>query len=86
MANDPGEFIKKNLDVSGSTLPKPDVAQSQINNTISINIPIDKVLDYNDFIRQMQSDPKAERLIQSIAFDQLTGRGKMGKYKVNFNK
>lgn len=86
MANDPSEFIKKNLDVSGSTLPKPDVAQSQINNTISINIPIDKVLDYNDFIRQMQSDPKAERLIQSIAFDQLTGRGKMGKYKVNFNK
>lgn len=86
MANDPGEFIKKNLDVSGSTLPKPDMAQSQINNTISINIPIDKVLDYNDFIRQMQSDPKAERLIQSIAFDQLTGRGKMGKYKVNFNK
>lgn len=85
MANDPSEFIKKNLDVSGSTLPKPDVAQSQINNTISINIPIDKVLDYNDFIRQMQNDPKAEKLIQSIAFDQLTGRGKMGKYKVNFN-
>ena len=86
MANDPSEFIKKNLDVGSSTLPKLDVAQSQINNTISINIPIDKVLDYNDFIRQMQNDPKAERLIQSIAFDQLTGRGKMGKYKVNFNK
>lgn len=85
MANDPSEFIKKNLDVGSSTLPKLDVAQSQINNTISINIPIDKVLDYNDFIRQMQNDPKAERLIQSIAFDQLTGRGKMGKYKVNFS-
>lgn len=86
MANDPSEFIKRNLDIDTSTLLAQNNKPSQVNNTISINIPIDKVLDYNDFIKQLQNDPKAEKLIQSIAFDQVTGRGRLGKYNVNFNK
>lgn len=85
MANEPGEFIKRNLNPGKPALLKAGAHHSQVNNTIRINIPIDKVQDYNDFIRQMQSDPKAEKLIQAMAFDQLTGRGKMGKYKTNFN-
>lgn len=86
MANDPSEFIKRNLDIDTSTLLAQNNKPSQINNTISISIPIDRVQDYNDFIRQLQKDPKAEKLIQSIAFDQVTGRGRLGKYNVNFNK
>lgn len=85
MATDPSDFIKRNLDIDTSALLAQNNKPSQINNTISINIPIGRVQDYNDFIRQLQNDPKAEKLIQSIAFDQVTGRGKMGKYKVNFN-
>lgn len=86
MATDPSDFIKRNLDIDTSTLLAHNNKPSQINNTISISIPIDKVQDYNDFIRQLQKDPKAEKLIQSIAFDQITGRGRLGKYNVNFNK
>ena len=86
MATDPSDFIKRNLDIDTSTLLAQNNKPSQINNTISISIPIDKVQDYNDFIRQLQKDPKAEKLIQSIAFDQVTGRGRLGKYNVNFNK
>ena len=85
MATDPSDFIKRNLDIDTSALLAQNNKPSQINNTISINIPIDRVQDYNDFIRQLQNDPKAEKLIQAIAFDQVTGRGRMGKYKVNFN-
>ena len=85
MATDPSDFIKRNLDIDTSALLAQNNKPSQINNTISINIPIDRVQDYNDFIRQLQNDPKAEKLIQSIAFDQVTGRGRMGKYKVNLN-
>lgn len=86
MATDPSDFIKRNLDIDTSALLAQNNKPSQINNTISISIPIDKVQDYNDFIRQLQNDPKAEKLIQSIAFDQVTGRGRLGKYNVNFNK
>ena len=86
MATDPSDFIKRNLDIDTSALLAQNNKPSQINNTISISIPIDRVQDYNDFVKQLQNDPKAEKLIQSIAFDQLTGRGKMGKYKVNFKK
>lgn len=86
MATDPSDFIKRNLDIDTSALLAQNNKPSQINNTISISIPIDKVQDYNDFIRQLQKDPKAEKLIQSIAFDQVTGRGRLGKYNVNFNK
>lgn len=85
MATDPSDFIKRNLDIDTSALLAQNNKPSQINNTISISIPIDRVQDYNDFVKQLQNDPKAEKLIQSIAFDQLTGRGKMGKYKVNLN-
>lgn len=85
MATDPSDFIKRNLDIDTSTLLAQNNKPSQVNNTISINIPIDRVQDYNDFIKQLQNDPKAEKLIQSIAFDQVTGRGRLGKYKVNFN-
>lgn len=86
MANNPTDFIKKSLgldkiDITSMLSQKP----TQIENTISITIPIEKVNDYNDFIRQLQNDPKAERLLQSIAFDQVTGRGKMGKYNIKFN-
>lgn len=85
MATDPSDFIKRNLDIDTSALLAQNNQPPQVNNTISINIPIDRVQDYNDFIRQLQNDPKAEKLIQAIAFDQVTGRGRMGKYKVNFN-
>ena len=85
MATDPSDFIKRNLDIDTSALLAQNNQPPQVNNTISINIPIGRVQDYNDFIRQLQNDPKAEKLIQSIAFDQVTGRGRMGKYKVNLN-
>ena len=54
-------------------------------NTIGdINIQIERVQDYNDFITQLQHDPKAERMIQAMTLGQATGKGSLSKYGVSW--
>lgn len=50
----------------------------------NINIPIGKVLDYNDFVNQLRKDVKFERMIQSMTIDQLTGGSKVAKNKYSW--
>lgn len=47
--------------------------------TYQINIPIDHVQDYDDFMNQMRSDDKFEKLIQSMTIDRLVGGSKLSK-------
>lgn len=47
-----------------------------------INISIDHVQDYNDFIRQLRSDPTAERIIQAMTIDRLAGKSPLRKKHV----
>lgn len=49
--------------------------------TYQINIPIDHVENYDDFVNKMRSDTKFERLIQSMTIDQMAGRGSLSKNK-----
>lgn len=49
--------------------------------TYQINIPIDHVTDYDDFVNKMRSDTKFERLIQSMTIEQLTGQSSISKNK-----
>lgn len=49
-----------------------------------INIQIERVQDYNDFITQLQHDPKAERMIQAMTLGQATGKGSLSKYGVSW--
>ena len=53
-----------------------------VENKTEINVAIDRVLDYNDFVSQMQKDPRVERIIQGMTVEQLAGRGALSKYKV----
>lgn len=48
---------------------------------IEINIPIENVQDYNDFVRQLQKDDQFEKLIRSMTFDRLTGKSSLEKHK-----
>lgn len=57
---------------------------SAMNSMGDINIQIDHVQDYNDFITQLQHDPKAERMIQAMTLGQATGRGSLSKYGVSW--
>ena len=50
---------------------------------VEVNISIERVDDYNDFIAQLQRDKNAERIIKAIAEDAMFGGNSMGKYKVN---
>lgn len=60
-----GHAVSRSVDVGG----------------ISINIPVEHVEDYNDFVNQMRSDPKFEKFIQSMTVDRLVGGSKLSKNK-----
>lgn len=49
--------------------------------TYEVNIPIDHVSDYNDFMNQMRKDGKFEKMIQSMTVDRLVGGSKLSKNK-----
>lgn len=46
-----------------------------------INIPIDHVSDYNDFMNQLRQDGKFEKFIQSMTIDRMVGGSKLSKTK-----
>lgn len=48
---------------------------------INITIPIERVMDYNDFVNQLRADPKFEKLVQSMSVNQLFGGSKLEKNK-----
>ena len=50
----------------------------------NITIPIDHVEDYNDFVTQLQRDPKFERMIQAMTTDILDGGSSLSKYKYHW--
>ncbi len=46
-----------------------------------LNIEIDHVEDYNDFVTQLRDDPKFEKMIQSMTTDRLSGKSRLSKYE-----
>ena len=48
---------------------------------ININIPIEHVEDYNDFVRQLQRDSTFEKMIRSMSTELLAGKNSLTKYK-----
>lgn len=50
----------------------------------NITIPIDHVEDYNDFVTQLQRDPKFEQMIQAMTIDILGGGSPLSKYKYHW--
>ena len=83
-ANDPQRFID-------SMIQNPPEVPNMFNeftanqtNTVTINIPIDKVSDYNDFVRQLQKDSKFEKMVQTMVLEPIAGNSTIGKYKQRF--
>ena len=82
MANSPAEFIKDNLGIGSANVPN----NSNVNNNITqhfenITFSMPNVHGYNDLLREMQSDPKFEKLILSMTIDQIAGKSKLAKGK-----
>lgn len=83
MANNPANFIHKFASATPSLSSK---AFTSTNNTteVNVNIGIEKVQDYNDFVKQLQTDKKFEKLIESMTVDRMMGKGSLGKRRINF--
>lgn len=68
-----------NPNVSG--LPKNMQSGGNTIGEISINIPIERVQDYNDFVTQLQKDNQFEKLVRSMSTDLLAGKSTLAKHK-----
>lgn len=53
---------------------------------INIEIPIDHVLDYEDFITKVQHDNNFEKMIKAMTIDQLAGGSSLAKNKYKWNR
>ncbi len=60
--------------------------ETRIENHIDINIPIERVEDYNDFVRQLQHDRKFEKMIQDMTVNRISGGSSLSKYKYSWDK
>ena len=60
---------------------------SKIEQNIKIenNIEIDHVQDYKDFVRQLQSDPKFEKMIEAMTLGRLKGGSPLAKYNYRWD-
>lgn len=82
MSNSPAEFIKDNLKMDASNIPNgANVRNSYVQNFENITFSMPNVHNYDETIRQMQKDPKFEKLILSMTLDQVAGKSKLAKGK-----
>ena len=88
LGNRPGEFINRfHPNAPSAENLQPVIHEkpaTTIQNEYHLHVSIDHVQDYNDFARQLQKDPKFERLIQTIAFSEATGHGRLEKFNIKF--
>lgn len=55
---------------------------STVQQNIEMNVAIERVMDYNDFLSQLRNDSKFEKLIHAITIDQLDGGSSLSKYNI----
>lgn len=79
-ANNPANFIIESLS-KVSKLPSGLGGMGIGSINYEVNIPIDHVGDYNDFMNQLKNDGRFEKFIQSMTVDRLVGRSKLAKNK-----
>ena len=84
-ANDPLTYIKDALSDTPVQAGSSVAGTSIGNITYSVNIPIERVQDYNDFVNQMRADGKFEKMIQSMTIDRITGGSKLAKNKYQWS-
>jgi len=82
MANSPAEFIKDNLGIGSANVPNAQNVNNNITqNFENITFSMPNIHGYNDLLREMQSDPKFEKLVLSMTVDRIAGRSSLAKGK-----
>lgn len=83
-ANDPQRFIENMIQNPPEVPNMFNEFTANQTNTVTINIPIENVSDYNDFVRQLQKDSKFEKMVQTMVLEPIAGNSTIGKYKQRF--
>ena len=83
LANNPLVFAK-NLSTPSVNITPNTNNMNAVSNSITMNVQIDHVQDYNDFMRQMRNDKNAEKMIQEMTVGRIAGGSKLAKYNHKF--
>lgn len=85
MSENPGGYIQRQIRKlkEESATERGESVGGQVMNEININVEVD-AQNYNDFLTQMQHDPKFERMIHAMSIDRIGGKSGLGKYSVTF--
>ncbi len=73
--------------LNGTGVPKFNggaLSTSNINTIGDINIVIEHVDDYTDFVTQLQQDRNFEKMIQAMTTDRLAGKSQLAKRSISF--
>lgn len=89
LARNPKQFMAQNIgDIDSLLSQTPDIKNVSNNrtveNNIDVNISIDKVQDFDDFIYKMQTSNKFEKLVQSMTIDRIAGKNSLKKHSIKF--
>lgn len=89
LARNPKQFMAQNIgDIDSLLSQTPDIKNVSNNrtveNNIDVNISIDKVRDFDDFIYKMQTSNKFEKLVQSMTIDRIAGKNSLKKHSIKF--
>lgn len=82
MMKNPSDFIRDNLNNTRYTqVPISSNSNSVDNHFDNITFNLPNVKNTDDFIREIVSDKKFERFLQSVTTDRISGKSSMEKYK-----
>ena len=69
---------------SGYFGASPGVSSGTVIGSIEIPISIERVLDYNDMVSQLQKDKKVEKMLEALTINKLAGGSKLAENRFSF--
>lgn len=74
-------LTQSNMSDRLANIQESPVVNQTVNNEVNVNIPIERVMDYKDFVNQLRDDRKFEKMIQSMTIDRALGKSEFAKRK-----
>lgn len=78
------EMSKNYIDQFSKVPGRAGMNVGQITNNNTLNISVDRIMDYDDFTAKMKADSNFEKFIKACSTDQLNGKLSVSKRRINF--
>ena len=81
--NDPTKFIRDSLNINTSQSELPVVRSQNVSstNTVSVEITLPNVTNYDEFKQKMQRDKSFENMMRAMTTDRMFGGSSLKKYR-----